>query len=525
MLLAAWAVLKTGVKLPAWMAVLAGLCAVNIFTAPCAYASLETSLWFLAAALLGWLAWRIPPERSGFLLVSWLGVGAALALYGVYQLGFGFEAAMREAAAMPDAHAALAMERLGSGRIFCRFALPATYGGWLILLIPPAMAWTMAQTAPARRIFGVAVAALLLCNLALTFAWGPVAALGVAALPMLWRAVRERRKSALVLAGLAAAAAGAYGTWTLRESEIFARPSIAHPVEARLANWEIAAALWKESPWLGKGLGNYGIEYPRLRRRWMNETRYAHNSYLQLLAEAGLAVLPLMGFLLWRWARGFFHRANVMGTGLETGCLAFLIHNAVDFTLFMPGTLLAFAMAAGLLMRRRAGDAAEKPAPSPSAGGRANVFAAAGRYASMLLLLMSAGTAFFMQKAVLHYENARFAMEGGGSAEEALHEISLSKKFFPWRAEPFIYEARIWLRRHPFPGALERARANAERAVALNPHMPFYHAVLGKIYLKENDYDRALDAYAQASRLYPVKAQYAWQVKRIRQLKRRHGSA
>ena len=60
----------------------------------------------------------------------------------------------------------------------------------------------------------------------------------------------------------------------------------------RAGNWSAAASMIRDHPLFGTGLGTFGTVFPSYRREGMNETRYAHCSWLQLPAELGLGIVP-----------------------------------------------------------------------------------------------------------------------------------------------------------------------------------------------------------------------------------------
>jgi len=60
----------------------------------------------------------------------------------------------------------------------------------------------------------------------------------------------------------------------------------------RLAHWQAAIRMIEASPWLGQGFGNYAAAYPDFRLLpWENALGHAHNYYLNVFAELGLAGL------------------------------------------------------------------------------------------------------------------------------------------------------------------------------------------------------------------------------------------
>lgn len=78
--------------------------------------------------------------------------------------------------------------------------------------------------------------------------------------------------------------------------------------------WKDTVALWLEHPWLGCGLGRYHVEFPafasaELQRLWPQGrviVNFAHNEYLQVLAETGVLGLAALlavpaAFARWAW--------------------------------------------------------------------------------------------------------------------------------------------------------------------------------------------------------------------------------
>ena len=60
----------------------------------------------------------------------------------------------------------------------------------------------------------------------------------------------------------------------------------------RLAHWQAAIRMIEASPWLGQGFGNYAAAYSEFRLLpWENALGHAHNYYLNVFAELGLAGL------------------------------------------------------------------------------------------------------------------------------------------------------------------------------------------------------------------------------------------
>ena len=148
----------------------------------------------------------------------------------------------------------------------------------------------------------------------------------------------------------------------------------------RLEVWERTWGIFLDHPALGSGLGTFASTFPRYRSasvtlRWEE----AHNDYLQLLAETGLAgCLILLGVIAGALAaaRRSFARKHAdadrpLRIALGCGCLAVLMHEFVDFGLQIPANALGFAAAAGACLVRPVPEAPHTLDPAPRRRGAA----------------------------------------------------------------------------------------------------------------------------------------------------------
>lgn len=127
--------------------------------------------------------------------------------------------------------------------------------------------------------------------------------------------------------------------------------------EIRLSLWNDTLPLIAEFPAFGCGLGGYESVFMK-HQSVANEygVEFAHNDYLQFLAELGIG-----GFLLLAGAIGGVCWTIVKGLNLSQGenrrlvlwsCLAaltgILVHSAADFNMYVPANAMTFAWVAGL---------------------------------------------------------------------------------------------------------------------------------------------------------------------------------
>jgi O-antigen ligase len=128
------------------------------------------------------------------------------------------------------------------------------------------------------------------------------------------------------------------------------------PTTGRAHFWGVTVDIIKTHPWIGTGLGAFGVVYTGYdSRNGAYRLEQAHNDYLQVLSDGGIigAVIALffvvnlfrMGFSR-RDSRDDFRRG--VATGAMAGCFAVLVHSFFDFTLHTPANALLFLVLAAL---------------------------------------------------------------------------------------------------------------------------------------------------------------------------------
>jgi O-antigen ligase len=312
-------------------------------------------------------------QRQAPWLAAALVLGAVLqAVYGLYQFVF---------AVGPDYFVILGRFL----RAYGSFGQPNPFGGYLGLALPVALSlaiwgWTAGlRTQGARRqALAWAVyysAATVIIAAGLLASWSRGAWLGAAAAVLVVLMLRSRLAALLsgvgVLLLLAALLLGALNPASV-PAPVAARlqdiPAyfgvgdvLSQPVTdenfsvlERVAHWVAAQRMWEQAPWLGVGPGNYAQVYPQVRLpQWEEALGHAHNIYLNVLAETGLAglaaYLGLLGVTtVWIWQRRqqaaqSRRAADRWRAAVLVGILGVLVHlsvhNLVD-NLFVQGMVL-----------------------------------------------------------------------------------------------------------------------------------------------------------------------------------------
>ena len=454
----------------------------------------DMGLWLLAFLLARDL---LGAKRREALLALLAGVGALTAVHAVYQRLFGLDLALQQLAAVqsPDPRLAEAMAiRLSSDRVFATFVLPSTFAGYLLISLPVTAFLAVRVGIPrAERAAWGAAMALQALALFLTLSHGAWLALAVSLGAVgLAAGSRVLRRAALGAAALALALLLLVGL--LRGEELSGPGSSRHPVTQRLGNWQVALAELQEHPVAGVGPGAFGAAYTPHREPHMNETRYTHNTWLQLVAEGGLALLPFL-LLLPAWVVARLLHADEPGDRvLLIAVIAVLLHNVIDFTLLLPGVAIPFFGLLGVLAapRRAGADAGVRRRLSPA-----------------LLGLAVAGFGIPAALAAVQAAEARTALLAG-QAEEGRRRIEQAVTLDPWNAGYRDFRAR-WELEHGDHGAESIAVAldAAAGAIRLAPLVPHHRTTLELACRAAGDVGCAYRSAARAAALYPSSREYA----------------
>jgi len=269
-------------------------------------------------------------------------------------------------------------------RAYGTFGQPNPYAGYLGLALPLGLAlslWASQRAWVRRKQSGQALRsglfALFILGLTVVIAGGIVASwsrgawLGVAASAVVVLALYSLSVRILILLGTLAGIialpmlptaitarlsdiARYFGTWNVRgvivTDENFS-------VMERVAHWQSAWEMFADHPWLGVGVGNWDVSYPRYAiDQWFDSMGHAHNVLFHYAAVAG--ILGALTYL-WLWLGSLvvafiaiirnidLNRAIAIGV---FGLLVHLsVHNQLD-NLWVQGMPLLIALALSLLV-------------------------------------------------------------------------------------------------------------------------------------------------------------------------------
>ena len=239
----------------------------------------------------------------------------------------------------------------GSGtveyRVTSAFAHPNQMAGFLVVLVPLAIALSLRFTRRWLRILAIVFVPLALA--AIIFSYSRGALVGLVALSLL--AVRSPRLWPLLCAGLVTMALLSPGVWRDR---VAGAGSLDSPeIASRVEIWGAAIDGFAQRPVLGWGLNNFQEIYVSLERPGrgylgsgaFDVPETAHNLYLNTLAEqglVGLAALIVLGIGILRLTSTLRAspdpRVRALGWGLLGSAIVLTAHNAFDVTFVDPKT-------------------------------------------------------------------------------------------------------------------------------------------------------------------------------------------
>ena len=160
----------------------------------------------------------------------------------------------------------------------------------------------------------------------------------------------------------AVAAALAFTVWLVAQPLLDRLSTIAdgRDVAARTGIWEDTIRMAADYPIFGTGFGTFAEVYPGYQTAHVDGTvLFAHNDWVQLLAEGGLAgTLAVLAVIVGyaaaaakRLARRRDREAIFLGLGALGGVLAFLLHSFTEFNAHIPANALWFTVLAALALK------------------------------------------------------------------------------------------------------------------------------------------------------------------------------
>jgi O-antigen ligase len=269
------------------------------------------------------------------------------------------------------------------GYIFGPYISHNLYAGLMELLIPISAGFFLGMRPEQSERYLAGFATVIgVTSVILSGSRGGIVALTVESVVLLMVILRARVPTAKVLAIVAFVIIAVAGsTWLLpatvseRFSAGLRSPDVSYGERKNMTldSWRI----FRAHPLTGTGLGSFETIYPQYQSFVSDQVQeYAHNDYVQVLAETGVAggalVLAAIALFLWSFRKhlqvGLHSPACWIRLGAFIGIAGLAVHSWVDFNLHSPANAAWFAFLAGLTQcaPRRVALPAMAPAAIPA---------------------------------------------------------------------------------------------------------------------------------------------------------------
>ena len=404
-------------------------------------------------------------------------------------------------------------EIFGAGRIYATMGNPSFFG---VYLAPVAvfLAVSFAADLSGGRIrraswqgLSLAGALFLLYRAAVIDAWAGLAIGGALGVWLMLRRVGSGVRRIAILAGLAVFIIGAGMSVLVLLPRLHDRMDY---LKVKAFSWHAGAWLWREHPVLGAGPGGFQTEAPRIMAGvhalwtgpwgvpltfiWPHDEAYAHQDFVQLLAEMGV-----VGCGLWIWLLVVAWRVSnrpLAQSGEERICrsagwgalAAFIPTMCMHFPLHLAPPLLMFWLLLGRI--GRAGEYSFSDSGEPVFWGR---IGAAALALAMFIPVARGWTA----NAYLGQGYRTFL---GGAPEAAVPFFDRFEVMDPNNFEGRFYSGAL----HQALGNDARALEEYDRALALYPGMQGAIYNLGNLRFRRKEFSLAVETFSSVLAINPV---------------------
>lgn len=271
-------------------------------------------------------------------------------------------------------------------------------------------------------------------------------------------------------------------------------------IEERVNYARVGAAMFKQAPLFGLGLGSVDLYFGRFKPAQAREAKYLHNWVLQLLAETGLVgLLLVLGFL----SLLFYNVSLTWGASepelRAIACMAalFVLDALVQLSFSHREMMAFFGLCCGISMQGAA----------PAGEGRRSVrrlFFASGLAAALVWLvvprLVAAG----------YRMDAQDALEQGAT-DSSRQLLRKAQMWEPSNPATLLQLGEI----EESQGQLSSAKLLMEKAIALQPESAAGHAALARVLSAVGDFQHAESEISEALERYPSSAVYNGQMSQL----------
>ena len=468
---------------------------------------------------LGFLISEVCKTSDHLNMSAWallLGGGLAAA-FGIEQAVFGLPRWLQEAQA--NRASIDLVQMVSQGRIFSTFFNVNSFAAHLVMVLPIGCYLLLNAKKWQSKLLVACIILLIICALAFTSSKGGWATAILVIAYMIYSFDKNRGNWQLTkylgIIGLASILfVGTY--WGVQpkgienpiERFISNSMGIKISTEGRLSYWKGAIKIIKDNPWLGTGLGTFGLSYQRYQSDGYY-SRYAHSLYLQMASEVGVIGLLSFGWMvlsLWHLKRGLTQNQK-LSTFLWIGMMALLIHGMVDFSWLAPANQWFFFVMGGMIVACWRIEYRKEEKVIRFTGLQRWILYG-GAVPITVLLVLGVIRPYFAEG----YLQAAIAASISDDTDRAIALAHESVRFGPRleKAKNFLATAylRKWEKERE-PLWLLKAKEMNQGAIQLAPKVGLYKNEYGKTLWGMREYRDAIEQWRFAHSNYPVNPTFA----------------
>jgi len=325
---------------------------ISAILAPNKINSLKELFNYVTALLLLLIAASLTYKDKMRVIRAIILSGFIISLLALYQYFFGFKQ-MLEYLSRNNLSSPFALDYIQRKRIFFPFVTPNILAGYLAMIIPLVLI--------NKNKFWLIIP--LSFALLLTKSLGAFLSIFLAGGIYLYLQTKLKKRGVVrllgtvVLLGLLVIIGLVFVTRTITLKEHL-QPLFSTLM--RIYYWKGTLSIIKARPLMGIGLGQLG-------NFSLMDSRYAHNSYLQIWAETGI-----IGIVAWLWMVFIsfnigFKKLKKNGNQQDSATISlilassiFLIHNFIDFSFFLPEVSMIWWVILGLIVSKDNGEPSYK---------------------------------------------------------------------------------------------------------------------------------------------------------------------
>lgn len=273
----------------------------------------------------------------------------------------------------------------------------------------------------------------------------------------------------------------------------------------KIAYWRGAGEIVKKYPLFGSGPATFATIYSNYQTSPLNSGKYAHNWYLEILAETGPSTLIF--FVLFIGSALFLNRRAIKNDLLKIafalGIIGSVIHNGIDIDWHFAANYIALFFIIGLLVNNSDEERDNTQKIAEVKDLRKKIYLVIGFSVSVLLIAESV---------VLLFSDYNFQL---GQASQTRRDLVTAEKYY--QRSLFLNPDPDFIRQHAIilyslgvitkdksaPNYTTTALEISKKLIKIDPDNSLNYELNGKIYTQLADYQTAEKSFQRAIELDP----------------------